>query len=1457
MKRAYFIVAAIVLAVVGFLLSVLVIPSDSEIALIHFKDKQYDKARALYEQQYESGNLSLDVVMHLTGVYLQFGDVDKAIAVMEDFVARHPDHLAARRELGSLYQYGQRLDDYARNLEAINRLQADPDNLKILADMYQFNETYDKQVPVVVKLLESNEQTSPRTLAEGARMLAAEKKYEQAARMLRRLREQSPDSFGHDETELLIRLLIDAGRHEAAVAEAMRYQAREPALEDVAAIANILNYQVSPDAAYRFLMPYEDKVPNHAGLLGEYVLVLMRRGETRQAYKLLLPRYEQGSLPETLRDEMLFLAVEQGDEQTARGVMHALDFGALDENTLIALIELGLSNDVPELVRLIHRAAHRDTALPEHKPRLDAVLALATGEADNMATLQALPYDGLAFAYRAQLARVCARVEQAPCLDLFERTLPPPARLNEREALEAAEIFLAAKRYETGYDYLKPVQEQHRSAAFQMQWVRLAAAIGDWETLGRWLNRRREVTNEKLLADLYFYAFRAEAYPLAVRLAERITALRQTTATRDYLVQAYLRNDQLTEAVALLRQHRAASAEDAANYLFALIQLAKQDPAYRDELAQYAQSRLAREEVAYQQRAALIYALIDAGIGQVAMPYVRDIALREGGEWVTLYADYLVQSGEIGAVTAFWDALRGRSHVTSTQLSQIAYRLLDEGHREQAARLFEELAHDASADSPVVRQLVYLWGPNLSLEQMQWLGGRAAQADSTAEKKQWMRYLVDGSNAKNLMQYVRMEPLSLNYAVVEAPYLAALTLTDKRTYLGSYLTHRIEHAASPAALQHYATLAIAHNMTELADTAYRRLLAQQPDYAEALLRLGVHAHNRADYSASRRHLSRYVRLLENDRIAKTPASYQAYFYLGEMARRAFEREQMQTHFQRTVQEVQAQPDPSVEAQTKMAQALAYAGDPRAAREHFDWLLARYPHDGTLRAEYVSLLIALQDYDAAREVLAGYEGPRFMRADLKPMVLRNEAIASYALHGYDQHLVVHFNPQMRQPQWLNNEQVGDYGWASYTAEGVGRAMLVSRPNYRMQVDEQADGSLVIAPIPVISEAEIAQAEAMDRRFALLDARIRLETGEGYAARRALNRLLAQYPDNAEVLGFTANAEHFLGNWPRALQLLGKAQARQPENEDIARLNRNIMRRHAPHVFADHAWRMLGDNDEQITTLGGNVMLDHTWDVGLQVQHNRFDTTTIRRVDGRIGTFDGDRQRGELYAAHYWPDGARAKASLFANNDTLGGGLAYRWINPFGRTELVAEYRRPYWDFVEAVVDNATRDKLAVQHRTTLQGDVEVTARTGVANYHLDGDDNVIQTGFFGGQVTVPVVQEPHYIAIGYGLDAEYEIDEDARIDAATGQRFQSLPLDSREIHFVSLIGSKRFGEDTVGDATVGYAYDRLGDHGPAAEVRLTHYLTERFSLQGRASYGLSSSDTNDDVTRVGVQLKYRH
>ena len=76
---------------------------------MRLKDKDFVLARETYENRYASGDMSVAVVMPLARVYLYYGELDRALALLERFVSMDPGNAEALALLGRHYRSAQRM----------------------------------------------------------------------------------------------------------------------------------------------------------------------------------------------------------------------------------------------------------------------------------------------------------------------------------------------------------------------------------------------------------------------------------------------------------------------------------------------------------------------------------------------------------------------------------------------------------------------------------------------------------------------------------------------------------------------------------------------------------------------------------------------------------------------------------------------------------------------------------------------------------------------------------------------------------------------------------------------------------------------------------------------------------------------------------------------------------------------------------------------------------------------------------------------------------------------------------------------------------------------------------------------------------------------------------------------------------------------------------------------------
>ncbi len=223
MNKAHFIVLLVL--VLGLLGGYLAYPRPPELALMHYKNQQYTAARAEYESLLEKGDASANVVLPLSDLYLIYGEMGKAVELMETFVEYNPDNMEARLRLSKYYQQTQRPHDYLGSLEKRTEVQPSEQALRNLSQLYNAEGRYRQQIEVLKRIVQDYE-AKPHDYLDLAYLLAAEGDMVGATDILRKLAHDHPASFDLRAREFLVSLSLDLGQYEGAITYLQGYGER-------------------------------------------------------------------------------------------------------------------------------------------------------------------------------------------------------------------------------------------------------------------------------------------------------------------------------------------------------------------------------------------------------------------------------------------------------------------------------------------------------------------------------------------------------------------------------------------------------------------------------------------------------------------------------------------------------------------------------------------------------------------------------------------------------------------------------------------------------------------------------------------------------------------------------------------------------------------------------------------------------------------------------------------------------------------------------------------------------------------------------------------------------------------------------------------------------------------------------------------------------------------------------
>lgn len=1015
--RANLLVVVLVL-VAGIAVSLLLIPRGSELALQRFRDQDYEPAMAAYQARFDAGDRSAGTVMPLTRLSLMEGGVERAIALMEAYVAREPNQVAGRELLGTLYQHAQRTGDYLDNLEALARLKPSEDLFRELANTSAFHGIFDRQAEALKRLVALRPDDYA-AVVDLAQLLAARGRLAEAAEALAMADDRAHGGIEYDGRVLLTSLLHDLERSDEAFRRAGRWLAGEPPTYAILSLIGLMMEMNHLDHAHRLLAPFAERIEREPVLELTLIDLDVALGRLEEAQRRLRDWPARRPVDDAVLGRFVALASNAGLPRLALEQARGRDPHLIPEWALVGLVETAFRDrDRVFLDRLIGELG--DTFLTE-RPVLAGEIALARGDREGAARWagRAVQDRGLAPSEHLAAVRLLARADRRDAaMAAFDR-LAPDAGASDDVLEDLGTLFLDLDRAARGLAWFEARRAARPSASADFGWVRLAARAGDAVAVAVWLDAHPTL-DPGLLQDVANAAVERGAVPLALKAAERVHAQAPTPRSRLALANALLADGRPGEALGHLRVLVAGGgAEVEALYLAALAGAGE-----TDELARVVGARLASDAVSAPDKDQLVQLLIEHKAYRAALPHLRERAETRGLEWLYAYADAARKAGAEAELAAFLaqalerpgldpkirDAMayalldaagpagalptlkrladaapggpwEGLYRETLTKLGRkdelrrhllaraaddrmpvperraLAFSLLELGEKPAAEGVFRKLAAKQGVDGPDVRQLLFLWGPRPGPAALDWLEGRARAAGLPAEQAAWFDKLAEVGGAKRVAAALGGRAVD---GVLRGSHIEALAAAGKGAELADAVRAALPGEREPDRLRRYARLAERERQASASAEAWRALLALRPDDAEALRQVGMLAYGEARFADAKRALGRYL--------ARSGSDYEANYFMGEALvsqKRPAEAEPFQ---RRALAQVQALTDRSDTVRQTEANLLHRLGRIDESAALFDKLLAARPTDRQLRADYAAMLIENRRLKEARHVL---------------------------------------------------------------------------------------------------------------------------------------------------------------------------------------------------------------------------------------------------------------------------------------------------------------------------------------------------------------------------------------------------------------------------------------------------------------------------------------------------------
>lgn len=1444
-----------VICIIGLLIGYSMIPRGSEVALMHARDKDYDIALQNYEQQKASGDLSVATVGALARLYLQYGDIDKAIVILEEFVRDHPKDVEARERLGQYYQYAQRTDDYLHNLEELAKIAPTPENLKKLSDVYNYNAQYDKQIAMLDTLTKNMPKSdeTPADLSDLAELQAATGKKSEAVETLRRFETLYPTQMELKHKMLMLGLLVDTGKTDEAVERAKKWSAESKNPDDIASYINTIAAQGSLPSALAVASDYSEKVESapteYASVLEVLTSLESQSGYEDRAFARLKRLYDRKTLPESLNAEFMELALSRQEYTLAEELVKTIDVKNIPLPTQTEMAALA----VDDRYKMFSDVLEKNLSKEYIESHSVLQTALVMSHHDKTATLRQISHLDFKGMKNAEIVRLSTLfADNGYDNEAFEalKHVNTDDLATDPLLITIATNYGKINRTREGLTFFEALKGKRDSEQVRYGWVLLNAAAGEDAIVRNWMDAPENQNNNRLLLDLYYISSEHNRDALSLQIAQRLFKNEDNKTNRLNLANAWLENKDPKQALALLEPLLAEDGSDVDQlYYNALTDVIVKNKVKGAEYAQLRQKLLTHltaemrnPATSAKRRNDILYAILDLKGYDIALPELRKNAEADPVKWGGMYIEYTLKHGKQADAIAYINAALKRKLPEKIE-TQFIYTLVDQGEPSLALPYLRGHAL-SKGGSWMFAYDEALAKSGRSKEAYSFWKEMAAKPNLSADDKRVVAYkLVDANDlqgaGKIFFELAQNKPANsddvkeLIYVWDANPPLPVMDWFEKRAFAAK----GNERAAW---LAHLNTMSGYYRVVRVVDSNKNATLSGPvlEEYMVALGQLG-------DRQRLRELLdTELAKKNDRDRLTR----------LAEYARDAG----LNGHAIRAYEKVLTFKAYKPEVLRELGTLHYFEGNGQASERYYhDYLKALNTNKIALDEKKdfdVFLRMGLVEKEKGNPQTASklfVSALEMINRQKKPTREARLSKAKALFHLNEQDQAWNEYAALRKEFPKDLEIVADHVEAKILAKQYAEATRILDETLAAEKPKELiagkDGA----------KASYSAYDINHMRLEMQRAQVDYETGDMKQAATRYKQIAATYPESGYPLIALADIDNNSGNWKSALSKLHTAEELTPFNRDISRIRRDIMKEHASNVKVDYEWRDMERAERgSIVTISGHTLLDDYSKLGVIYALNQMKVDSFVMPNGTTGNFRGSGYSAELFYEWFNKMNHLVHAGLLHGESGLGATVRYS-VPDYGKvTRFLMEYHRPYWDIAEGVPSEAAVDRLGVGHSREFNKHWYANLDIALNNYSIHGDNSVAKSTTAEGNLGYRLRLFDPIVTLLYTLDAEYLFSE---ADEKTGPNgtYRPFPLRTREVHSLGLNLTDSFNSGRgLWEMFAGYSMDRLEGHGPFMGGLVEYEITDHLLSQLRASYSYNSSGVGGDAKRVGGYLQWR-
>lgn len=713
MMVRYYVIALLVSAG-GFLIGSVILPRGGELALVYYKSGRYDTARKVLEAELKRGVLTPSNVHFGVNTYRRLGELDRAAALVQRYLALKPDDVEARNALGKLYLEAGKPTLSMMTLEEAERRSPSAQRRVVLLHLYRENGWFKKWEALLRQVVHDGD-GGPKDYIDLAVLDARKGRKKSAIRLLTALQTRAPKSFDLKALQLVVSLYLDTDQTTKARETVARWLTAQDGMTQqrvswLLYFADLFVERGHSSLALQLLEGEAAQAWRNTELLQVLTNLELDNGLAARAFTRLV-RYRTANKLKPEQYDLLVraaLATQRWDD--AKKYAAIIGTRYLSGNLLLSLSVEALSRRDKAFAVLLGKRVN--DAMRQANPVSAAAFSLAADERPDAARWSAVAdrIPGLSLDQQMALVNVHVGLNQSDRARQVLRRIASADDVAPQLLIHLASLFAKYGLVTEGRLMMKRIAVRRATLWSKAALLVLSPEPTDTKERVAYLNLKwaafagNTVGTAKLLNQIAEASITARRYALAAAAASRLQTVAKSRKNTLLLARALAYSGNAAEAVKILKP--LARTDPAAKIAYAEVIVAAvrtgSMPAATAQgfIAQF----LTDASVPFGRRQTTVYDLVALKSAAVVLPVLRRLARNRDPRYRILYLEALLQAKEKRTFAiALRNAIRTeRSTATLRRLGKWAFQ---ESLQTLAAQAYGRILKAVPNDPAALRHL--------------------------------------------------------------------------------------------------------------------------------------------------------------------------------------------------------------------------------------------------------------------------------------------------------------------------------------------------------------------------------------------------------------------------------------------------------------------------------------------------------------------------------------------------------------------------------------------------------------------------------------------------------------------------------------------------------------------------------------------------------------------------------